>query len=212
MNDRSLAILTAVFISSLTIASVLASKIITIAGVVVPAGILAYSVTFVISDTITEIWGRKTANNVVIGGFFSLVIVAVLIQISIALPSAPFWQNQDAYSSVLSTSARIIFASLVAYLISQYNDVWLFHLIKTKTGQKHLWLRNNLSTAMSQLLDSVIFILIAFYGTMPVVPLILGQWLIKLVIALVDTPIVYLMVHLLRHKRQPEASAQAETV
>lgn len=209
MNDRSLAVLAAVFISSLTIASVLASKIITIAGVVVPAGILAYSITFIISDTITEIWGRKTANNIVAGGFVSLAVVAVLIQISVALPSAPFWQNQEAYSSVLSSSSRIIVASLTAYLISQYHDVWLFHFIKTKTGDKHLWIRNNVSTAMSQLLDSVIFITIAFYGQMPVIPLILGQWAIKLVIALLDTPVVYLLVHLLRDKKHTQTAEEA---
>lgn len=209
MNDRSLAVLTAVFISSLTIASVLASKIITIAGIVVPAGILAYSITFIMSDTITEIWGRKTANNIVAGGFISLAVVAVLIQISVALPSAPFWQNQEAYTSVLSSSSRIIVASLTAYIISQYHDVWLFHFIKAKTGERHLWIRNNLSTAMSQLLDSVIFITIAFYGHMPIIPLILGQWAIKLVIALLDTPIVYLLVHLLRGKKQTQTAEEA---
>lgn len=207
MQDRSLMILSALFVSSLTIAAVLASKIVNIFGLFVPAGILAYSVTFLVSDTIGEIWGRKTANNVVIAGFVALASVFLLIRLSISLPSAPFWQNQEAYSTILSASSRIIIASLTAYLVSQYHDVWLYHFIKERTGKKHLWLRNNASTAMSQLLDSVIFIVIAFYGTMPVIPLILGQWVIKLIIAILDTPFVYGLVRLLEERSTERAEA-----
>lgn len=207
MQDRSLMILSALFVSSLTIAAVLASKIVNIFGLFVPAGILAYSVTFLVSDTIGEIWGRKTANNVVIAGFVALASVFLLIRLSISLPSAPFWQNQEAYSTILSASSRIIIASLIAYLVSQYHDVWLYHFIKERTGKKHLWLRNNASTAMSQLLDSVIFIVIAFYGTMPVIPLILGQWVIKLIIAILDTPFVYGLVRLLEEHSTERAEA-----
>lgn len=207
MNDKSLTILSALFVSSLTIAAVLASKIVNIYGLFVPAGILAYSVTFLVSDTIGEIWGRKTANNVVIAGFIALASVFLLIRLSIVLPPAPFWGNQESYTTILSTSSRIIIASLIAYLISQYHDVWLYHFIKDRTGEKHLWFRNNASTAMSQLLDSVIFIVIAFYGTMPVIPLILGQWVIKLIIALLDTPFVYGLVWLLKDRVQKTETA-----
>lgn len=123
-----------------------------------------------------------------------------MIHIAIALPAAPFWQNQDAFVSVVGSTSRIIVASLAAYLVSQYHDVWLFHLLKRKTGGKHLWLRNNASTAVSQLIDSVIFIVIAFYGVMPVWPLIFGQWIVKMAIALIDTPLVYLFVGILRRR------------
>ncbi|MGE4318841.1 MAG: queuosine precursor transporter [Deferribacterales bacterium] len=209
MQDKSLTILSALFVSSLTIAAVLASKIINIFGLFVPAGILAYSVTFLVSDTIGEIWGKKTANNIVIAGFIALASVFVLIRFAIILPSAPFWGNQEAFSTILSASSRIIIASLIAYLVSQYHDVWLYHFIKDRTGKKHLWLRNNASTAMSQLLDSVIFIVIAFYGVMPLLPLILGQWVIKLIIALIDTPFVYGLVWFLRDREEKAGTAEA---
>jgi uncharacterized integral membrane protein (TIGR00697 family) len=205
MTDRVFMILASLFVASLTIAAVLASKVVMFAGVVFPAGIIAYSVTFLMSDTISEIWGRKAANTVVISGFISLVVVFVLIRVSIVMPAAPFWQMQDAFSGLLGSSSRIIIASLTAYLISQYHDVWLYHLLKNKTSGRFLWLRNNASTAVSQLMDSVIFIVIAFYGVMPIVPLILGQWLIKLVIAALDTPFVYLLVNLLRSKGYDKA-------
>jgi uncharacterized integral membrane protein (TIGR00697 family) len=99
-------------------------------------------------------------------------------------------------------------ASLVAYLCSQYHDVWAFHFWRRVTNARFLWLRNNASTIVSQLLDSVVFITIAFYGRMPVVPLILGQWVVKVGIAVLDTPLVYLLVYLLR-QRLP--SARLET-
>jgi len=200
MSRNSLIVLTAIFSASFVTASVLSSKIINIFGIFVPAGILAYSITFIITDTVSEIYGKKTADSVVLSGFISLVTTLFVIHIAIALPAAPFWQNQDAFISVVGSTSRIIVASLAAYLVSQYHDVWLFHLLKRKTGGKHLWLRNNASTAVSQLIDSVIFIVIAFYGVMPVWPLIFGQWIVKMAIALIDTPLVYLFVGILRRR------------
>jgi len=202
---NALIILTALFSASLVAASILASKIITIFGIFVPAGILAYSITFIITDTASEIYGKKTADTLVFSGFTALLLTFVLMQISIVLPSAPFWDNQQAYASVAGSTSRIILASLLAYLVSQHHDVWLFHLIKNKTNGKHLWLRNNASTAVSQFLDSAIFITIAFYGVMPLWPLIFGQWAVKLIIAIVDTPIVYLVVNLLNRKHSQHA-------
>jgi uncharacterized integral membrane protein (TIGR00697 family) len=94
-------------------------------------------------------------------------------------------------------------ASLTAYLFSQYHDVWAFHFWRGVTGERFLWLRNNASTIVSQLLDSVVFITVAFYGVMPLMPLILGQWVVKVGIAVLDTPLVYLVVHLVRRRLPP---------
>lgn len=207
MTRNSLIILTALFSASLVAASILASKIINIYGIFVPAGVLAYSVTFIITDAISEIHGKKTADTVVLSGFISLVCTLLMMQLAIVLPAAPFWHNQEGFISVLGSTSRIIIASLTAYLISQYHDVWLFHLLKRKTNGKHLWLRNNASTAVSQFIDSFIFIFIAFYGVMPVWPLIFGQWAVKLVIALLDTPVVYLLVGYMRKRAGEPAAA-----
>jgi len=197
---NTLIILSALFSAALVVASILASKIITIFGFFVPAGILAYSITFIITDTTSELYGKKAADTVVLSGFISLVVTFFMMQLSIALPSAPFWNNQEAFVSVIGSTSRIILASLVAYLISQFHDVWLFHLLKKKTNGKHLWLRNNASTAVSQFIDSFIFIAIAFYGVMPIWQLIIGQWTIKMLIALADTPIVYLLVNVIKKR------------
>lgn len=206
-TDRAFIILLSVFIGCITIASVLASKVITVFGLFVPAGVLAYSVTFVCTDVISEIWGRKRAGDAVLGGFVALVCVLILVRLSLAWPQAPFWTNAAAFDSILGSTSRIIVASFIAYIVSQYHDVWAFHFWRQKTGERHLWLRNNLSTAVSQFLDSFIFVTIAFYGVMPVWPLIFGQWIIKMAIAVLDTPVIYLVVHVVRRKLASPAAA-----
>ncbi len=197
-GEKSFILLVGIFISGLTIASVLASKIISVFGLFVPAGVLAYSITFIATDVISEIWGKEKANWVVLVGFFALLVVLLLINIAIIFPSAPFWKNERAFNTILHGTSRIIIASFTAYLISQFHDVWAFHFWKNITRGRHLWLRNNLSTMVSQFLDTVVFITIAFYGIQPVGELIFGQYIVKLGIALLDTPFIYLAVYSIR--------------
>ena len=203
-RDSALIILCGIFVGSLVISEILASKIIALGRIYVPAGVLAYAVTFAVSDVVSEIWGKKCARQVVLAGLFSLGAVFLLIWFAIILPSAPFWTEERAFTSILGMekgASRIILASVVAYLVSQYHDVWAFHFWRKLTGGRHLWLRNNASTLVSQAIDTCLFIFLAFYGVFPVLPLILGQYFIKLCISLLDTPVVYGLVHLL--KRSP---------
>lgn len=210
-EERAFMVLAGIFVGSLVIASVLASKIITVFGLVVPAGVLAYCITFVVTDVVGELWGERHASMVVGAGFVALLAALLLVRLALAWPPAPFWPHDPAFHTILGSASRIIVASFTAYLVSQYHDVWAFNRLKDLTHGRHLWLRNNLSTAVSQLLDSVVFITIAFFGVMPIVPLILGQWAIKLVIALLDTPVIYATVWLLRRRRlSPALEAPAK--
>ena len=199
-DEKSFIILLSIFVGSITIASVLANKIIDVFGLFVPAGVLAYTMTFLMTDAISEIWGKETAKRTVFGGFIGLIAVLLFIQISLVWPKAPFWKQEAAYQTIMGSTSRIIIASFIAYLVSQFHDVWAFHFWKKITGGRHLWLRNNFSTAVSQFIDSSLFITVAFYGVMPVWPLIWSQWLVKLAIAFLDTPIIYGIVWLLRKK------------
>ena len=104
------------------------------------------------------------------------------------------WNKEQEFAAILGSTTRIIIASMIAYLISQFHDVWLFHLLKKRFKHRHLWLRNNISTFLSQTLDTTIFIVIAFYGDRPLLPLIGGQLVVKWLIAVTDTPFVYLLV------------------
>jgi len=209
-NDKALIILISIFVGSITIASVLANKIITVFGLFVPAGILAYSVTFICTDVISEVWGKEKANHADWGGFIALLTVLILVRIGLVLPGAPVWQGEDAFQTILGSTSRIIIASFIAYLVSQFHDVWAFHFWKSVTKERHLWLRNNLSTAVSQLLDSFIFITIAFYGVMPIFPLIIGQWAVKFAIAVLDTPVIYGVVWFLRKRKIQESQENSE--
>ncbi len=197
-EDRAFILLVSIFVGALVISSVLASKIISIFDLFVPAGVLAYCITFVVTDVISEIWGKERANRVVFSGFIALLVTFLLIRIALTWDAAPFWREQKAFSTILGSTSRIIIASFIAYLVSQYHDVWAFHIWRKLTEGRHLWLRNIASTVVSQFIDTLIFITIAFYGTMPVFPLMKGQYFIKVLIALLDTPFVYLVVILIR--------------
>lgn len=187
------------FITMLVISNVIAVKTIGIGGLIGPAAVICYSLTFVITDTISELWGQKTTQMVVHLGLGAVILSALFIRLAIAMPGSSFWHEQVAFEQILGSNLRIVAASLIAYIISQTHDVWSFHYIRKKTNGKHLWLRNNLSSMTSQLLDTLVFICIAFWGTgAPLLQMIIGQYIIKLIIALLDTPLVYLLVNLIR--------------
>jgi len=197
-------VLCSIFVGSLVISEILANKIVHLKGIYVPAGVIAYAITFPITDTIGEIWGKTYAKQLVLAGFLTLIVVFLLIGLAIVLPAASFWKEEEAFKSVLGMkegAMRITIASLFAYIVSQYHDVWAFHFWRKVTRGKYLWLRNNASTFVSQGIDTFIFIFIAFYGVFPIFPLILGQYLVKISIALLDTPVVYTLVHFLKSNK-----------
>src|SRR3989344_4835373 len=177
-----------IFVGCIVIANVLANKIVVFLNFTVPAGVIVYATTFLLTDMLSEFYGKKEAKKAVWSGFLANIILVFSVWIAINWTPASFWENQDAFVKVLGMTPRIVLANLVAYIVSQNHDVWAYHLWKNKTKDRHLWLRNNASTIVSQLIDSSIFITIAFMGVFPVLPLIIGQFVIKVIIALLDTP------------------------
>jgi len=202
--DKAFLLLASIFSGLLVISNVLAVKPVAVGGgIIVPAAVLAYALTFPITDAICEVWGRKRANALVLAGFATSLVTAAMIRLALWMPAASFWTMQEAFGDLLSSNFRIVAASMVAYLISQFHDVWAFSYWKKVTGGKHLWLRNNASTVVSQLLDTVIFITLAFWGVWPeILPVIIGQFTVKILIAFADTPLVYLLVGWLRRLQQ----------
>jgi len=203
---KAFTLLVSLFIGGLVVAAVISSKIITIFGLAAPAGVLAYSLTFAVSDVISEVWGKEQANEAVTCGFITLIFITGLAWLAVSWPGAVFWQDQEAFAKVIGSTPRIAAASLVAYIVSQKHDIWLFHILKNRMDGRFLWLRNNLSTMVSQLIDSSIFVTIAFWGILPLGDIIIGQWLIKLLIAACDTPVVYMLVSILRGRLRPVAA------
>ena len=205
-------VVTGLFTGSLVIAAVLAAKLMVVGPFVVPAGVIAFSLTFLCTDIISEVYGKKIAHQTVLAGFIALVATLIFIRIAIVWPEASFWKDQGAFSSILGTSERIIIASIIAYLISQNADVWIFSKLRGMTNGRFLWIRNNVSTMLSQLLDSVVFVVIAFYGSMPVFEIIIGQWVIKMGIAALDTPLVYAGVWAIRRSNKMSSPATTQTM
>ena len=207
-----LAVLATLFITCLITANIITVKLISVWGWVVPAGIIAYPLTFLFTDVITELYGRKTASRVVWLGFGASILMVILVIGAGLLKPAAIWEGQAAYESVLGMIPRIVLASMIAYLVSQHHDVFAFSFWRRKTKARFLWLRNNASTMASQALDTGLFITIAFWGTVPnsiLVNMLVTQYVIKLVIAALDTPFCYLMVNLLKRKVKPLAGAEA---
>lgn len=191
-TERNLILLNSVFVVSLVVSNIVAAKIVSFWGLVAPAAIVIYPITFLITDIIGELWGRDEANRTVRLGLMCQLISLALIAAAIALPVAPFADNQAAFASIMGNTFRMVFASLVAYMAAQSWDVFIFHLLKDRTHGQHKWLRNNASTMSSQMIDTVIFILIGFYGVVPNIwAMAISQYIIKFSFALLDTPIFY---------------------
>ncbi|MBM7717084.1 queuosine precursor transporter [Siminovitchia sp. FSL H7-0308] len=198
------------FVGLLVLSNILAVKLISIGNwVVLPAAVIIYIFTYPITDTITEVYGKEAAKQTVMAGLITQILAVIFIYVAIKLPAAPFYQNQAEFEAIFTSGFRVTIASLVSFLISQNLDVALFHKLKERHGDKGLWIRNNASTMTSQLVDTTIFITIAFYGTMPVgalAGLILTQYSFKFVMAIFDTPFVYLLVRLCRREFQRKSS------
>ena len=174
----------------IVVANILASKIVVFAGFTVPAAVIVYASSFLLTDMLSEFYGKHMARKAVWAGFLANIMLVISVYIAIIWEGAPFWGQQEAFETVLKNTPRIVFASMAAYLVSQHHDVISYHWWMGKFPQ-HLWLRNNASTIVSQALDTVIFISLAFYGLFPIGTMIVGQYVVKLLIALLDTPFIY---------------------
>jgi uncharacterized integral membrane protein (TIGR00697 family) len=185
-------ILIGLYIACELIANVTASKPVQLNGIIVPAAIFIYTLTFTLIDLINESLGKKGAQKVILATFIANLLLAAYTQLAVVLPPAPFYSGQEAFTRVLGNTPRIVFASLIAYLISSFIDAEVFAFWRTHVrGPK--WARVLTSNAISTWVDSLIFITLAFYGLMPLWSLIKGQYVVKMAITIVSLPLIYLV-------------------
>ncbi len=195
--------LNALFVGLLILSNILGVKLFSVGDFVLPAAVIVYVVTYLVTDVIGEVYGKETAKKTVKAGFLTQIIAMIFIMIAITLPAAPIFEKQAEFATVLGGSFQVMLASLISYLVSQNTDVWIFHKLKAKHGNNKLWLRNNLSTMTSQLLDTTVFITIAFYG-LPwgaILGMIGTQYVFKFLVAVIDTPIAYLLVKIAKKEK-----------
>ena len=193
------------YITSLFAANTLGLKLMPfIFHTTLPVAVFSFPIVFLMTDIIGEVYGKKIAKMFVWAGFISTALFIAYSLLSLAMPWSEnsLWAKQG-YNLIFGVSARIAFASLVAFIIGEYQDVLTFFYFRGKTGGKMFWLRSNLSNIWSQFLDTVIFMLIAFYGVYTnhtLVTVIFTWWLYKVGMGIIYTPLSYLGIRLLRGK------------
>jgi hypothetical protein len=183
----------ALYIACELIANTTAAKPVVLPGnVTVPAAVFIYALTFTLIDLVNERLGKQGARYVVYAAFLSNLLLAAYMQFAIWLPPAPFYgaEGQAAFVSVLGSTWRVVAASRIAYLISTLIDIQVFAWWREHFG-RHQWARVLISNSVSTLVDSAVFITIAFLGQMPILPLIVGQYIVKMIITVVSIPLIY---------------------
>jgi hypothetical protein len=207
-KDQFFLVLTGIFIASLVTCNLIANKFVTVdlgfKVFIVSAGILPYPLTFLVTDLISELYGQKKANLVVLSGFIASLFVLLFLWLGGQFNAIPDSLVNDAtYDSVFRNAWRLIAGSMIAYLFAQFVDVRIFHFWKKLTKGKHLWLRNNGSTIASQLVDTTLVICILFVGVWnadQILSAIIDGWVFKMLMAILDTPIIYGVIYLLKGK------------
>ena len=178
------------------VANIQVVKLVEIVGISATLGNIVYASSFLVTDILSELYGKREAKKAVYLGLFSLVAMTVLMNMALLFAPAPDDFSQASLKNIFSFMPRIAGASLVAYFISQSHDVWAFEFWKNRfPSPGHLWLRNNASTMASQFIDSSMFTLLAFWGVFPTQALIEIFWttyLLKWVVGVADTPFLYL--------------------
>lgn len=190
---------------SVVIANIQVLKTVELFGMVSTLGNIVYASSFLATDILSEIYGRRAAIKGVAVGFFSLVVMTLLMQLSLWFAPHESDFAQPALETLFALLPRIAGASLLAYLVSQTHDIWAYDFWKRRFPDlRWLWLRNNASTVVSQLIDSAIFSFAAFVGVFEM-PIVLDIWLttclFKWVVALVDTPFIYAAVRMAPEKK-----------
>lgn len=192
----------AVFVTLVVLTNTVGVKLFTAFGNVLPVSIIWFPLTFLITDIVSEMYGARRARFLVIMGFCMSLLLLAFSLIGIRLPVAEFYPLQEDYTNIFGPIWRLLFGSMAAYLLAQLIDVRLFHFWKKLTKGKHLWLRNNASTMISQFIDTFTVNTIFLYKNLAVftgdfgdlMNIILGVYVLKVVIAALDTPLCYLGV------------------
>jgi uncharacterized integral membrane protein (TIGR00697 family) len=192
---RSLFVYSVLYGGLACIAGVLGAKLVALGPLAVEGGIFAFLVLVALAGVVAELHGRDTANRLVVYGFLPLIVSMALIRLVIAMPPADFWaEKQAAYAGLLGQTARMMLAGMIAYGVSQTLNVTIFTAMKRNQGRL-LWLRALVASVASQLVDTVLFITIAFWGVEPIELILPGQALAKVILsAVMVPPLIYLLV------------------
>ncbi len=188
-------LLSALFVTCLITANVIAVKLIEIGPVVVPAAVLVFPVSYIFGDVLTEVYGYAVARRVIWLGFFCNLVFVFFAWIGQIMPPAQFWTNQGAYEAILGYAPRLLLASFAGYLVGEFTNSFVLSRMKVMTKGRWLWTRTIGSTVVGEGFDTALFVTIAFIGTSSFVPtIILYHWLSKVFVEVAATPLTYAVV------------------
>ncbi len=196
-------VLVAVFITCLITANITAVKLVDVLGLIVPAAIVIFPISYIAGDVLTEVYGYHQARLVIWLGFLCNLVTVIAIWLGQVLPAASFWDGQFAYERILGYTPRILVASFLAYLVGEFTNAFVLAKMKIATRGRWLWTRTIGSTLVGQGLDSLVFITLAFVGTIPLAGLglaIVAQWLAKSAYEAAATPVTYWVVNFLKRQ------------
>ena len=202
-NYGYLAVISVLFVSVLLISNVASTKIVDFGWFTFDGGTLLFPLSYIFGDILTEVYGYKRSRGVIWLGFLSALVMSLVFMAVGALPAASDWGNQEAYDAILGQTPRIVLASLIAYLAGEFSNSFILAKMKIMTAGKHLWARTIGSTVVGELIDSTLFILIAFAGILPaslLLTLIVSNYIFKTLIEVAFTPLTYKIVNFLKKK------------
>ena len=192
-----------IFITSLITANIAAVKLVDVFGLIVPAGIVIFPISYIVGDILTEVYGYRNARRVIWLGFVCNLIAVLALIAGQLLPAAAFWDGQAAYERILGYTPRLLLASFLAYLVGEFANAYVLARMKVLTQGRWLWTRTIGSTLVGEGLDSLIFIIVAFAGTIATGDLltaIVTQWIFKTIYEALVTPITYAVVAFFKKK------------
>lgn len=206
-NYKYLGAISVFFVSVLLISNVASSKIVDLKWFVFDGGTLLFPLSYIFGDILTEVYGYKKSRGVIWLGFFMALLMSVVFIIIGKLPPAVDWGNQDAYEKILGLTPRIVSASLIAYFLGEFSNSFILAKMKIWTKGKWLWTRTIGSTLVGELVDSTLFICIAFWGILPsslLITLIISNYVFKTAIEILFTPVTYKVVRFLKKKESED--------
>ena len=194
-------IISALFVAFLIASNIIAVKLITVFGLVLPAAVVIFPITYLFGDVLTEVYGYRKTRVVIWLGFAANLIVVLAIMLAGVIPPASLWKGQSAYAAILGQTPRLLLGSFLAYLTGEFLNSIVLSRLKIATRGRWLWTRTIGSTFVGQFADSAIFISISFAGIIPshvLLQIILTQWLFKVAHEILATPLTYLIVGYLK--------------
>jgi queuosine precursor transporter len=205
-NYKYLTAISVFFVSILLISNIASTKIVDLGWFTFDAGTLLFPLSYIFGDILTEVYGYKRSRSVIWLGFFMALMMSLIFIIVGKLPATADWNNQAAYNTILGLTPRIVVASLIAYFCGAFSNSYILAKMKILTRGKWLWTRTIGSTVVGEFVDSILFILIAFYGVLPdslLVTIIISNYIFKTAVEVLFTPVTYKIVSFLK-KREME--------